>query len=213
MRAHLTIALVLVAASTARADLSINGNFEAGNTGFSTDYTFANQSMTPGTYTVAANPHNFNSNLESFGDHTSGTGLMEIVDGLGSSSRAWDESVTVIPDTDYTFSVWLRPSDQFNLPQIALSAGSLGTSKTLTLVDGEWDQLSFTFNTGSASAAILSIADVNPQPLALGNDFVLDDVALASRHASPEPATVTLFSVSSWFFLARHRNRRSKPMA
>ncbi len=47
MRAHLTIALVFVAASTAHADLSINGNFEAGNTGFSTDYTFAIQSMTP----------------------------------------------------------------------------------------------------------------------------------------------------------------------
>ncbi len=199
------LAALAATTSLARADLLINGNFEAGDTGFSSDYRFASQSMTPGTFTVSSNPKNFNSTLESFGDHTSGTGMMEIVDGYSSSSRAWYEEISVIPDTSYTFSAWSRPTSPENLAQVELSASIGAASTPLTLTDGQWSELSLTFNSGSLSSVVVSIDDVNPQPLETGDDLAIDDVALQAGATLPEPASLSLMALAALPLLLRRR--------
>ena len=54
-----------------------------------------------GHYTVGVNPHNFNPNGSSFGDHTTGTGNMFIANGSTSANTVvWQETVNVSSDTD-----------------------------------------------------------------------------------------------------------------
>ena len=60
-------------------NLLTNGDFSAGNTGFTSQYTYSPGNLLhEGTYTVDNNPHNDSIYGASFGDHTTGKGLMLI---------------------------------------------------------------------------------------------------------------------------------------
>ncbi|MBK9259805.1 MAG: hypothetical protein IPM54_08195 [Polyangiaceae bacterium] len=66
-----------------------NGDFSAGNTQFSSDYSYADINTVEGEYTVGTNPQAFNSNLLMIGDHTTGDGLMFIGNGKATPDRVW----------------------------------------------------------------------------------------------------------------------------
>ncbi len=101
----LTILACLALATTALGqNLVVNGDFEAGNTGFTTEYTYLDPANT-GTwtlgpeymYTVSTNPNSYHSSWTSFGDHTTGTGKMMIVNGSsdgGDAEVVWAQTVT-----------------------------------------------------------------------------------------------------------------------
>jgi hypothetical protein len=188
--------LFVYSATSVRAGI-VNGDFEAGNTGFSSDYSYAAVSDIPDHYTVAANPDLFNTNLESFGDHTTGAGLMMLADGSSPSSDVWSETVSMAPNTNYTFSAWVRDTDGANLPQIQLHAASLGDSAVLTPTDGQWEKLTLNFNSGAATAVLLSITDENPSPLVTGDDFALDDITGSGTSVSSVP-----LPSAAWSFLS-----------
>ena len=85
--------LVAFALSHASANSVINGDFEAGNSGFTSQYVYtavagglATGGEAPhfageGKYAVGSNPQHFHPSFVSFGDHTTGHGLMMIVNG------------------------------------------------------------------------------------------------------------------------------------
>ena len=93
---------------TAAQPLLVNGDFELGNTGFSTDYIYSPGDVTPeGTYTVDTNPLANHPLFSPCGDHTTGTGNMMIVNGSVQPNRiVWSETVTVLPNRTYDFSGW-----------------------------------------------------------------------------------------------------------
>ena len=80
----LLVGLVVLTVCQAWAqNLVINGNFEAGNTGFTSAYTYAGVAGTPspisgnantlwdeGTYSVGTDPNSLHASWASFGDHT-----------------------------------------------------------------------------------------------------------------------------------------------
>src|SRR4051794_35929077 len=90
-------------------NLLTNGDFELGSTNFSTSYIYNSPGTdsTPGTYAVETNAQTFNMLLGSFGDHTTGKGLMLLIDGSLSNNRlAWSQKVPVLTNRDYEFSGW-----------------------------------------------------------------------------------------------------------
>lgn len=100
------VAMVLPV-SAVSPNLIVNGNFEAGNTGFFTEYSYLNPANT-GTwtlgpeymYTVGTDPNLYHSAWASFGDHTSGTGKMMIVNGTylnGETKIFWGQNDVAIP--------------------------------------------------------------------------------------------------------------------
>jgi len=114
LRAVAAIAVLLGSASAASANLVTNGNFEAGNSGFGSDYAYfdylANSGldMSEAKYTVATDavlPHHL---FTSFGDHTSGAGNYMIVNGSNiAGAVVWSQGIFVTTDTNYNFSAWL----------------------------------------------------------------------------------------------------------
>lgn len=165
------------------ANMIANGDFSQGNVGFHTQYVY-----TPGniggaqTYDVASRL-----NVIGYGDHTTGNGNMLAVNG---SNRAnvlvWSQSVAVIPDTDYRFSLW--SSSWF--PQSPAPLGirfndtQVGVAQAPSTV-GQWREFTTTWNSGNLTS--LTIFIFNNQGADIGGDFALDDISLASGSNAPPP--------------------------
>lgn len=84
-----------------------NGDFESGNTGFSTDYLLHPNGLeesTFGRYAITTNPSSINSWCNT-GDHTTGSSNMLIADcSQDVSKRIWYQTMSVSQNTTYYFS-------------------------------------------------------------------------------------------------------------
>ena len=218
---RLAAALVALAlSSTAGADVIVNGNFEAGNTGFSasSDYRYQTSGQTgPGAYGVVDNPGTAYANgFASFGDHTTGHGLMLFVDAATvANSPFWSETVTVTPNTQYTFSGWATAADNSSPPVIELVVGSTAVGQAFN-VDatnpGQWQNFTDAFNSGASTTLTVSLVDLNTG--GFGNDFAVDDLSLSPAAAAvPEPGVlgVALLGVASVAAYRRFRGPTPLP--
>jgi hypothetical protein len=189
-----------------------NPHFSDGNAGFFSGYNYSSDLWPEGNYFVGSNPILYNSLAASFGDHTSGTGLMYIANGnLNPGAGIWIQSVNVTPNTTYTFTGWTASWGQaVGAPGIDPSPARLLISIngqvippfTLAPQDGVWTQFSMTWNSGNATTAILSLVDQNTD--SVGNDFVLDDFEFAPV---PEPASLVVVGIGVLAALRRRRRR------
>lgn len=154
--ASLLFCLVLLSfPSRAAADMIVNGNFESGNTGFTTQYTYSEGDIGPAqTYAIVsspglARPHDINPVM--YGDHTTGTGLMMAVNGAESPNQiVWSETVPVVPNSNYTYSMWIS-SWYAGSPatlDVQFNGSSIGTPAAPSTV-GVWQQFSTNWNSGS----------------------------------------------------------------
>ena len=165
------------------SNLFVNGDFSAGNTGFTSQYTFASVGVGEATYDVGTNPLMDNPSGLSMGDHTTGTGNMMMVNGAMTAGLiVWSETVAVSANTSYSFALWMA---QWSDPGSSSAYGNLAISINGVQIDsggftntaaGIWQQYSTGWNSGSAVQALITIVDTNL--LASGNDFALDDISL-----------------------------------
>jgi len=158
----------------------VNGNFSSGNTGFSSEYidTSGPSSLWPEShYAVVTDPFSVHPNFASFGDHTTGTGNMMVINGAGTPVNIWCQTITVSPNTQYTFSAWgasCTPSNPAQL-QFEINGVLLGTPLQLPGTTGQWVQFQTIWNSGSDTSITICIYD--QQTALSGNDFAIDDIA------------------------------------
>lgn len=195
-------------ALSAPINLVTNGDFTAGNTGFSSSYTYAAVSNTAESqYTVRTNPSPWNPFFISAGDHTSGTGNMFVGNGSPTAgSLVWGSlaPISVLANTDYFFEAWAMnvcctsnytgPNSPAILEFAVVgdqSTASLGTIPT-ALNPGTWQFLSTTWNSGNNTSVSLRI--INQNTAVGGNDFALDDIHFSTESSVsvPEPASLFL---------------------
>ncbi len=204
--------LPLMATVASAQNYVVNGNFELGNIDFSSAYTYAGTAGTPapfdqnpntlwdeGTYSVGTNPNAFHSSWASFGDHTTGTGNMLLVNGAETPVNIWTGSLTqnlVIGQT-YSFSAWLAnlypppvsPGTTPTAPaelQFSVDGNMLGSSVATATGVGNWTQFTASF-VATDTAPAISVFDW--ETAANGNDFALDDISIV---ATPEPTSWAL---------------------
>lgn len=174
-----------------------NGDFSAATTnsntrGFTSSYTYKSSSSScnncccgilsaEGTYTINTNPSSIHTNFSSFGDHTTGSGNMLIVNGSATANViVWTQDITVQPNTDYVFSAWatsVHPSNPAQL-QFSIDGVPLGSTINPTSTTGSWQYFTTTWNSGNRSGAV-PIALVNQNIATSGNDFAVDDIVFA----------------------------------
>jgi gliding motility-associated-like protein len=167
-------------------DLVVNGDFSAGNTGFTTSYnppaggTWGPLSI-EGTCMISTDPFLTHSNFMSFGDHTSGTGNMFVVNGAAAANTiVWSQTITVVPNTDYNFSAWVAsvltsvPVGQQAQLQFSINGTLLGSVYSAPLTGGTWSNFYVTWNSGTNTSAVITIVD--QCTVTSGNDFALDDI-------------------------------------
>jgi hypothetical protein len=194
-----------LAISQASANLIVNGDFQSGNTGFSSDYTPNEIGTTENTYSIVNDPLGpapiQNPFASEYGgidyyDHTLGTaaGLMMAVNGgVGDSNKlVWGQTVSGLTvGQQYEFSLWLSSWDTLSPATVDVQIDNVNQATfTAPAAAGVWVNHSFLWTASSTSAGFTAIYDTNTE--LLGNDFALDDISLV---AVPEPKTIGVFLV------------------
>ena len=177
-------------------ELVVNGDFQTGNTGFTSDYLYipdgpgntelVNDAGNRG-YSITTSGQNVHNNFWGH-DHTTGTGNFMAVNGHGNTLVAWKETVNVQPNTTYYFSAWamsLNNVGPFAQLQFSVNGVLVGTTAVLA-GHGEsngspdnWTRFYGTWTSGpTTTTADIYINDL--QAALGGNDFGLDDVSFGT---------------------------------
>ena len=160
-------------------NLILNGDFESGNTGFTTDYIHNIYSLVAeGTYAILTNPHQLHYAFVNYVDHTTGSGNMLVVNGDPiANSQVWGQTITVKPNKDYAFYAYVTPVTPSNPPvlQFSINGVLLGTPFTSPGVTNHWYKFYAIWHSGPTTTTA-NISIVNQNTTADGNDFALDDI-------------------------------------
>jgi hypothetical protein len=209
----LAAGLLALSSSAHAQNLFTNGDFEAGNTGFSTPYSyFTAPDMPEGVYGVGTNPNTFHSAFTSFGDHTSGAGNMMVLNGASVPGQSvWSQTITGLTSgTDYYFGTWLSsvyPVNPANL-QFLVDGDLISTTFDAPATTGSWVGY---FSQWTATGTSATFTIINQNTNAGGNDFALDDITLSTSApggtnvTAPEPSTLALLALPIIGFLRRRK--------
>lgn len=176
-------------------NLLINGDFEMGNTGFTSDYTYIDinsGSLYPGAYSVHSTPTLGNGAWSSCGDHTSGSGNMLIADGATTAGQqVWCQTVSVLPDTDYFFQFYVASLYSTSPANIGATFNGMPLGNVnATSTTCEWVEFSGVWNSGGVDNVTICLENLNL--INFGNDFALDDISLRGNCQYSNSVTVTV---------------------
>ncbi len=161
----------LTAVFTIGAENIINGDFEQGNVGFTSEY-YYDYDFGPGEYYVDNNGHGY----PGFGH--GGTGNFMMIDAATEPGViVWSEQVSVEPNTYYTFSSWACTLNQESraLLQLSINGTQVGDVFTAPSQTNTWEQFNALWYSGNSTTATITIVDQNTEYM--GNDFGLDDIS------------------------------------
>ena len=166
------------------ANLVTNGDFSAGNTGFSTGHVYGTGGAwgllsNAGQYAISTNANLTHNNFPSCGDHTTGTGNYMIVNGSSSANLSvWCQTITVSPNTTYYFSAWITSvvSSSPAILSFTVNGSSLGPNHNVSSITCNWQNYFQTWTSGPATTTA-TICITNQNTAGGGNDFGLDDIS------------------------------------
>lgn len=204
--------------SASASELVTNGDFSAGNAGFTTGYIYSfPMYFYPGYYSISNSVTN--NNGTSFYDHTTATsdGQMMIVDGAFAATplkTVWQETFSVTTNTNYELEAWARAITKiYGAPVITLgfvvNGVELGTLSLENPDNDYWQEYSVSWNSGTNTSATLTIIDYQTNNSIPGNDFAVDDISFAHKtNTVPVPSTLTLLGVGLASLAANRVRRR-----
>lgn len=128
------------------------------------------------------------------------------------AGTAWASpaAVAVNPNQVYTFSFYLTDVNGTGVhPSTTALINGVAVGGPVTPAVGQWTQYSYTWNSGSATSATLSLSD-NVGGFD-GNDYGIDTIRFttAGPAAVPEPASLALVGVAGLGLLVRRRLGRT----
>ena len=174
---------VAVADLQAIHGLIVNGDFEAGNVGFSSVYAFNENINGPALYTITSDPSLVHGSATSYFDHTLGTaaGKMMAVNGGDSPDEVvWAQTVPVQPNRTYRFSLWHSSWFASNPAQLVVRINGIALAPFFAPgATGVWELYEANWNSGAFAFAAIEIINLSTIGGAgAGNDFALDDISL-----------------------------------
>lgn len=195
----LATAFCAVAATANATTLLTNGDFEAGNTGFTSalGYTPATTGGAA-TYDVDTNPNDWFGLFADFGDNTSGTGNMMMVNGATTAGVVvWSQTVAVSASTDYSFDGFMAAIfPGASALTLAINSSEIGTI-TGPATTGTWQAFGLGWNSGAATSATISLLQSTVAFSA--NDYALDDLSFTAAATS---TPVIPLPAAGWMLLA-----------
>ncbi|HZV70987.1 MAG TPA: gliding motility-associated C-terminal domain-containing protein [Saprospiraceae bacterium] len=189
--APVTFTLSAYGIDPANQNLIFNSDFELGNVGFTSDYTYISDvtgiqdELYPDSlYTIIDDPNLVNDKWPICMDHSSGAGVnMMLINGANgnpANDTAWCQVITIFPDRYYSFTCWIASMDSIAPP--VLFASFNGQNFPLNNADStlcSWQQ-NFPTNWYSDTATMVEICIINMDNWQGqdGTDYALDDISL-----------------------------------
>ena len=175
-----------------------NGDFELGNTGFTSAYTYSTNLYPESTYSVGDYAGDFHPDFVGTG-HGGGGNFMIINGATSPNTNIWTEQITVSPDTYYAFSTWVctvSPAGDVARLQFSINGVQLGEVFSAPSYTGEWLQFYELWYSGTSTSATITI--LNQNTVGSGNDFGLDDISFCELVLLGAPqCTITVGSMSA----------------
>lgn len=186
---RLACLLIPICQATAAQNLIKNGDFEAQNTDFSSDYRYGRTDTATGYHEVVRNPKDSHALGGSFGDHTTGTGWMLVANGAANTNLAiWRQSVVVATNTSFEFSGWAASWGNANgntgqdpnpaRIRVSINEIAIGASLHLGKSNGEWLNFGGRWNSREKTNAVIEVR--LETAASNGNDPAFDDFSLTS---------------------------------
>lgn len=157
-----------------------NGDFELGNIGFTTDYTYDSVSIwNNGKYWIGADASLVHVNFVGTSNPQGSGGDFMIVNGGSFPGAAvWEQNIQVEPGSKYEISFWAS-SLVAGSPAIlwaVINNISFNTPQTCPDSINSWVKFNFTGPTGGDS--IVNFTILNQNTMFNGNDFGIDDISI-----------------------------------
>ena len=176
-----------------------NGDFEGGNTGFVSYYTYktpnGSRTLYPeGCYTVWRNAREVHDRWSTVRDHTTGSGNYLIANGHTTPNFiVWEQSISVEPNQDYIFQAYaVNFLDNPAQLQFSIEGVQLGNIFTLQGTN-TWQHFYVVWNSGSYNGNI-TIRLLNQRTEPGGNDFGVDDISFQKLDRKTETVTIDVYN-------------------
>ena len=170
----------LLKADLSLPNLVVNGDFEAGNRDFSSNYIFTTNRTDDGQYGISDNASDWYTGLNCLqcNDHTNGiNGRMLIADGATKANqKVWNANILVTVNTEYRISFWAISYDDQDSPVLEcfINDRKAGEWASLSGETGKWKQFSIIWNSGVNTNLNLSI--IHAGITSTNKRFSLDDI-------------------------------------
>ena len=173
-----------------------NPDFELGNNGFETDYTYCSDQnclipLGDNGYSIGKDASYFYTPYFNGYDHTSGKGNFMIVNGGRPTLKVWRQTVPVKSNTGYTFGLWISRMNEYDTSQIRIliNGAQVGPIFNPPTTTNKWEQVIRTWNSGIQTSATVEIVDVKSS--VIGNDFGLDDFTFGQIISCSDSVTIS----------------------
>jgi choice-of-anchor C domain-containing protein len=185
-------AILLIPDNT--TNLVRNLDFSSGQIDFTTTLHYSpSNGWNEGTYTIANSPYPWHPWAADFGDHTSGSGPMMVINGSNTpNALIWQQDVEVRANINYEFSFWARSwtSESPGKLQLAVNGIPVGAELTLPTDTNRWVRYSGLWKSENTTTATISIR--NAESAFFGNDFAIDDIGFAEVFVANQQVPVSV---------------------
>ena len=178
-------------------NLIVNGSFNFGETGFTSDYTLGDggpfgQLSSEGEYAITPNSSLVHINWFSCTDHTGGGNMLAVNGATTPGENVWCQTIAIEADTDYEFSTWSMSTIPENpaILQFSINGTLLGSPFNVAAEACQWNQFFETWNSTTNTTAEICIANQNTSPG--GNDFAIDDISFGPVCTAEDEVTVSV---------------------
>jgi gliding motility-associated-like protein len=181
-------------------NLVVNGDFESGNSGFSSNYSFFKLPgwIPTGAYGIGNDPAPYYvPEFASCGDHTTGSGSMMILNGsMVGGLNFWCQTIIVKPNTDYYFESFftsIYPEDPSTI-RISFNGNPIQTVQLETNTC-DWMQYATYWNSGASTSLTICMQDMNV--IGWGNDFAMDDISLYEKCIDEDEVSIEIVDLKA----------------
>ena len=175
-------AALVAAPALAQPNLVANGDFEAGNSGFLSDYSFSPTSnCCEGQYTVRGNGSTFNGGFVDPPASSPGSTLMMVINGSTTPGlRIWYQNVAVLSAGLHRITVrgCTAVAGGPAVLQWQINGNTLGAAFSLPAETGQWISVETLWLAPAAGPVELAVRNLNTS--SFPNDFYIDDISLTA---------------------------------
>lgn len=158
-------------------NLVTNGDFSAGNTGFSTQFNYSTTLVNDGNYYIGTNAASYHNQFSG-----TGSGNFMIVNSGWPSAHfyVWCQTITVCPEQTYALSYKVRTLSNAQPARLQWWVDGSSTGPEVTLPSfGGWQTITHSFTTGTGQTTAPFCLRVMSGD-GVGNDFGIDDISISS---------------------------------
>ncbi|MGB0165607.1 MAG: hypothetical protein ACPF8V_02015, partial [Luteibaculum sp.] len=159
-------------------NMVVNGGFELGNIGFTSNYNYSTNLYPEANYMVGPNAKTYHGSFN--GKGYGGSGNFMIINGAPiPGTKVWCQTIPVIPNTNYNFSTWISSVHPSNpaLLQFSINGVQIGDIFSAPNTTNVWQEFFVNWNSGNSITATICIE--NQSLIAAGNDFGIDNISFA----------------------------------